>query len=128
MLQLAAQGNGEHTVTLNVSPDNLGQVTVRAHVGADGIRVDLFAATDSGREALKSILGDLRRDLASTGGNSSLNLSGDGQPGTSGGRGSADRPQQAASDQHIGTMEPEPEPEPDAPRQTNGTTTLDLMA
>ncbi len=126
MLQLAAMGNGDHTVTLNVSPDNLGQVTVRAQVGADGIRVDLFAATDSGREALKAILGELRRDLAGMGGNSSLNLSGDGQPGAFGGRGFGEKPQHTSPGQSLGSGVPEPEP--DAPRPGNSTSTLDLLA
>ena len=62
-------------MTLSVTPDNLGPVTVRAHVGADGIRIELFAPSDAGREALRSLLADLRRDLTGSGMNASLSLS-----------------------------------------------------
>lgn len=54
---------GDHTLTLSVAPEHLGPVTVRAHIGADGVRIELFAP-DLGREALRAILPDLRRDLA----------------------------------------------------------------
>lgn len=77
---LAAAGRGEHTMTVHVTPDNLGPVTVRAHVGADGVRVELFAPTDAGRDALRAILPDLRRDLGSTGLSGTLDLSSQSQP------------------------------------------------
>ncbi|MGO4690013.1 flagellar hook-length control protein FliK [Glaciibacter sp. 2TAF33] len=66
---------GEHVLSINVTPDNLGPVTVRAHVSADGVRVELFAPNDAGRDALRAILPDLRRDLAGSGLNSNLDLS-----------------------------------------------------
>nr|WP_269437268.1 flagellar hook-length control protein FliK [Arthrobacter caoxuetaonis] len=72
---------GEHVMTLSVTPENLGPVTVRAHVSADGIRVELFAPNDAGREALRTILTDLRRDLSGAGLNTSLSLSSQDQPG-----------------------------------------------
>ena len=68
-------------MTLSVTPENLGPVTVRAHVSADGIRVELFAPNDAGREALRTILTDLRRDLSGAGMNTSLSLSAQDQPG-----------------------------------------------
>lgn len=62
---LAAAGTGERSVTVRVSPDTYGPVTVRATIGADGsIRVELASATQAGREALRLGLADLRRDLA----------------------------------------------------------------
>ena len=67
-------------MTITVTPDNLGPVTVRAHVTADGMRVQLFAPTDAGRDALRAVLPDLRRDLAGAGINSSLDLSSQNQP------------------------------------------------
>lgn len=72
---LSAAGPGEHVLTVNVSPDNLGPVTVRAHVSGDGIRVELFAPNEAGREALRGILPELRRDLAGSGMSASLDLS-----------------------------------------------------
>ncbi|MCU1507305.1 MAG: hypothetical protein JWP05_2274 [Microbacteriaceae bacterium] len=81
---LASAGNGEHTVTVSVTPDNLGPVIVRAQVSPNGIRVELFAPNDAGREALRSILPELRRDLAGSGLNSNLNLSSDGRPSGNG--------------------------------------------
>ena len=62
-------------LTISVSPDNLGPVTVRAHVNGDNIRVELFAPTDLARDALRAILPDLRRDLSGGGLNAHLDLS-----------------------------------------------------
>jgi flagellar hook-length control protein FliK len=77
---LVGGARGEHTLTVNVTPDNLGPVTVRAHITADGIRVQLFAPTDAGRDALRAILPDLRRDLAGSGLDASLDLSSRNEP------------------------------------------------
>ncbi len=65
---LAARGNGEHVVTVRVTPENLGAVTVRAHVVDGSMKVELFAAEPHGRDALSAMLPDLRRDLAGTDG------------------------------------------------------------
>jgi flagellar hook-length control protein FliK len=80
LFTIAGAAFGDHTVTITVTPDNLGPVTVRAHVTADGMRVQLFAPTDAGRDALRAVLPDLRRDLAGSGINSSLDLSSQNQP------------------------------------------------
>ncbi|WP_417235010.1 flagellar hook-length control protein FliK [Arthrobacter sp.] len=61
---LATGPHGDRTMTVNVAPDGLGPVTVKAHLGAEGLRVELTAPTDAGRDALRNLLGDLRRDLA----------------------------------------------------------------
>ncbi|MEN0086031.1 MAG: flagellar hook-length control protein FliK, partial [Leifsonia sp.] len=79
---LAAAGAGEHVMTVHVRPDNLGPVTVRAHVGGEGVRVELFAPTDVGRDALRAILPDLRRDLTGAGLTGTLDLSSQNQPAT----------------------------------------------
>lgn len=68
-------------MTLAVDPENLGPVTVQAHISASGVRVELFAASTDGREALRQILPDLKRDLAAAGLNASLDLSAGSQPG-----------------------------------------------
>ncbi|MFD5276366.1 flagellar hook-length control protein FliK [Pseudarthrobacter sp. NPDC058362] len=75
VFSLATAKPGQHTMTLSVTPENLGPVTVRAHIGAEGVRVELFAPNDAGRDALRSILQDLKRDLASAGLGSNLDLS-----------------------------------------------------
>ena len=77
---LASAGRGDHVMTVHVSPDLLGPVTVRAHVSAEGVRVELFAPTDAGRDALRSILPDLRKDLSGAGLSGSLDLSSENQP------------------------------------------------
>ncbi|QIK84303.1 flagellar hook-length control protein FliK [Sanguibacter sp. HDW7] len=59
---------GDHILTLRVEPRDLGPVQVRAHLGADGLRVELVGATDTVREQLRAVLPDLRRELAATGG------------------------------------------------------------
>ncbi len=71
---LAAAPLGEHVMTVNVVPDSLGPVTVRAHLSAEGVRIELMSLSDAGREGLRSILGDLRRDLAAGGMASTLSL------------------------------------------------------
>jgi flagellar hook-length control protein FliK len=80
IFSLAAAGHGEHVVTVTVSPENLGSVTVRAHVSAESMQVQLFAASDLGRDAVRAILPDLRKDLAGAGLQASLDLSSQNQP------------------------------------------------
>ncbi len=77
---LATAAPGSHTMTISVTPDTLGPVTVRAHVSPDGIRVELFAPTDLGRDAIRAILPDLRKDLAGAGVGANLDLSSQNQP------------------------------------------------
>ena len=83
---LATAGPGSHTMTISVTPDALGPVTVRAHVGPEGIRVELFAPTDLGRDAIRAILPDLRKDLAGVGVGANLDLSSRNQPSDAGDR------------------------------------------
>lgn len=64
---LVSGANGEKHLTVNVAPENLGPVTVRANISSDTMRIELFAAQDAGREALRGVLQDLRRDLAGLG-------------------------------------------------------------
>ncbi|MFK3833726.1 hypothetical protein [Microbacterium sp. NPDC087868] len=65
VVNIAQRPAGSHQLTMTVSPDTLGPVTVRAHIGQNGdVRVELVGATDAGREALRAIVSDLRRDLA----------------------------------------------------------------
>ena len=80
VLGLAVGAPGEHVMTLRVSPEHLGPVTVQAHIGSDGVRLELFCSTDAGRAAVHAVLNDLRRDLAGTGLGASLDLSDRGAP------------------------------------------------
>ncbi len=74
LFTLAAAPLGEHVMTINVIPDALGPVTVRAHLAADGIRIEMMAPSDAGRDGLRNILTDLRRDLAAGGMSASLSM------------------------------------------------------
>jgi len=87
LFTLANGPAGDQIVTIKVTPENLGPVTVRAHIGADGVRMELFAPNDAGREVLRAILTDLRRDLAGQGASANLDLSSQNQPTDSGDRG-----------------------------------------
>jgi hypothetical protein len=62
-------------MTLKVTPEDLGPLTVRAHIDGTGVRIELFAPGDSGREALRAILPELRKELADPGFGASLDLS-----------------------------------------------------
>lgn len=87
VLSLARQDNGDHTVVVRVAPDDLGPVTVHAQVSDTSVHIELFAPNDAGREAVRQILTDLRRDLNAAAGNASVWLSDQNAPGAdSGGR------------------------------------------
>jgi flagellar hook-length control protein FliK len=72
---LRTAGDGEHVMVVRVSPDSIGPVRVRAHIGAEGVRIELLGATDQAREALKVALPDLRRDLIVAGLPADISLS-----------------------------------------------------
>ncbi|PPL15201.1 flagellar hook-length control protein FliK, partial [Microterricola pindariensis] len=84
LFTLAAAGDGTHHMTITVNPERLGPVTVQAVVAGDQLRIELFAPSDVARDAVRGILGELRRDLAGTGLHASLNLSGDDAPARQG--------------------------------------------
>lgn len=66
---------GTHRLTLTVNPESLGPVTVTAHIGRAGdVRVEIVGATEVGREALRAIVADLRRDLAAVMPHASLSV------------------------------------------------------
>ncbi|WP_104195815.1 flagellar hook-length control protein FliK [Cryobacterium sp. M15] len=129
LFSLTTAAPGEHVLTISVSPDNLGPVTVRAHVTGEGIRVELFAPTDLARDALRVILPDLRRDLAGSGLSAQLNLSSDSQAGDP----SATRqPRSEANARNSDARSPDGRA-PDTPReqrppQFGSTHTIDVLA
>ncbi|MGO3484439.1 MAG: flagellar hook-length control protein FliK, partial [Cellulosimicrobium funkei] len=131
VVRLAEAGDGDHVLTLSVTPENLGPVTVRAHVAGGDLRIELYAPHDTGREALRAIVADLRRDLAGiAGGASSVTVADagapaaavdgrdgrDGRGATADGSGARRDPQEpGAHDRgpahpHRGATEPDPEP------------------
>ncbi|WP_029273793.1 flagellar hook-length control protein FliK, partial [Microbacterium sp. Cr-K20] len=84
VVSLAQAADGDHSLTLTVSPENLGPVTVRAHISGGAIQIELHAPNELGREALRAVLADLRRDLAAAAPHASLMLStSDDGPGSS---------------------------------------------
>ncbi|GAA1917109.1 hypothetical protein GCM10009775_06940 [Microbacterium aoyamense] len=67
VISIVQRPAGTHQLTLTVAPESLGPVTVRAHIGQGGeVKVELIGATELGRDALRTIVAELRRDLAAT--------------------------------------------------------------
>lgn len=103
VVSIAQRPSGTHQLTMTVNPDSLGPVTVRAHISAAGeVRVELSGATDAGRDALRTILTDLRRDLAAVMPHATLSVGG--AADASGDRGGQSGAGSAAADQ-SGTRE-----------------------
>jgi flagellar hook-length control protein FliK len=76
-------------LNIAVDPEHFGPVRVIAHITPDAVRIELLGATDQSREALRTSLADLRRDLAGSGLHAELSLGRDTQAGSDGWRGSA---------------------------------------
>lgn len=114
---------GTSTITVTVAPDDLGPITIRASISADGTRLEFFSTTDGGRDALRQALPDLRREASSSGLSASLDL-GTGTPddGRDGPR--DDRPRHAPP----GGERPVPAPIPWTGRPAASSPTLDLFA
>lgn len=94
VVSIAQRPMGTHQLTMTVNPDSLGPVTVRAHITASGeVQVELSGATDAGRDALRTMLVELRRDLAAVMPHATLSVNHGGSADSSG-----DRGQQAAGD------------------------------
>jgi flagellar hook-length control protein FliK len=68
-------------MTLQVTPEDLGPLTVRAQIDATGVRIELFAPGDVGREAIRGILPELRKELADSGFGASVDVSDRSGPG-----------------------------------------------
>ncbi len=127
LFTLAQAGPGDHVVTVQVVPDQLGPVTVRAHVTAHGMHVELFAASDAGRDAVRQVLPDLRRDAAGSGVATTLDLSSQNHPGAQPGRDERPAPSVPRPGPDL-----EARPTPTAPVTTRPTTVrsvgLDVLA
>ena len=138
IFSLAAAGTGQHVMTVSVTPDNLGPVTLRAHVGADGVRVELFAPNDIGRDAIRAIIPELRRDLAGAGLGGNLTLSPQSQPSAgsdhsaSGQSGAEPGDRDGVADLSASGADRSgsvaPSAEPDSRPKSFGTSTIDVLA
>ncbi|WP_174776801.1 flagellar hook-length control protein FliK, partial [Cryobacterium sp. TMT3-29-2] len=134
LFTLVGAANGDHVMTISVSPDTLGPVTVQAHVRGENLRVELFAPTDLAREALRAILPDLRRDLSGGGLNAQLTLSADARasdPSASRQSGPDARPDRPAGDDRVTRGDPAAHTVAD-PRSSSlraaGSHTIDVLA
>ncbi|UKA63520.1 flagellar hook-length control protein FliK [Arthrobacter sp. FW306-04-A] len=96
LFSLASGEPGKHVMTLRLSPEDLGPLTVRAHIDGAGVRIELFAPGEVGREAVRSILPELRRGLGESGFGTSLDLSEHNAPADSGASGSDARDRRPA--------------------------------
>lgn len=109
VLSIAQRPAGTHQLTMTVNPDSLGPVTVRAHIGHAGdVQLELVGGTDAGRDALRSIVADLRRDLAAVAPHATLavstasadaNAGRGGQPGADGASSGQGAPRDGAREQ-----------------------------
>ncbi|MGX1793282.1 flagellar hook-length control protein FliK [Microbacterium sp. NPDC055312] len=133
VIALARSPQGQHSITLTVSPENLGPVTVRAHIVGSSIRLELHSPSDAGRDALRVILADLRRDLSVAAPGASVDVSArdsgsspDPQARPDAGRSETQTraDAQARGDQqraHTGAAEPRQGPRPASVGQTQPT-------
>lgn len=136
IFSLAAAGTGEHVMTVSITPDNLGPVTVRAHVGPEGVRVELFAPNDPGRDAIRTIIPDLKRDLVGAGLGGNLTLSSQNQPSSdgsphgaySGQQGDRDTGRAAQLRASATDIEDAPESGPGQAPSFGTTSTIDVLA
>jgi len=74
VVNLAQNAKGDQTLTLRVSPENLGPITLKAQIINGTVHIELASATDAGRDALRQVLTDLRRDLAGISSQSTLTV------------------------------------------------------
>jgi flagellar hook-length control protein FliK len=77
LTSLRALPQGDHVLTLTVNPESFGPVKVVAHIGSDGVHLEIFGASEQARAALRAALPDLRRDLAGVGLDPRLDVGGD---------------------------------------------------
>ncbi|MGT2425901.1 flagellar hook-length control protein FliK [Amnibacterium kyonggiense] len=74
-MALRSAPDGDHVLVVRVTPEHLGEVTVHATVSKGDLSVQLFASTAGGHDALRSMLGDLQRDLGSGAAGTTTDLS-----------------------------------------------------
>ena len=72
---LRTADDGHHVLMIKVHPEELGPVRVTAHIDSGSVRLELAGLTEAAREALRSQMADLRRELNATGLRAELQLS-----------------------------------------------------
>ena len=123
-------------LTLTVSPESVGPVTVRAHVTGGLMRIELSAPTDQGTDALQSMLSDLKRDLSQGGVASALTIASPDSGGAAAGNQNAfggaggffagdDRPSYPPAAPPMPVVAPASSP---SPNRVAATTALDVLA
>lgn len=128
---LTGSAPGEYAITVQVAPENLGPVTVKALVTQDGLRVELFAPNEAGREALKAVLPELRREFSSSTMQATVDVSSE-KAETGSNSGTTDRGRERRDFELLRRLPTGPvaeEPLPDRMVRTwHSTSTIDLLA
>ncbi|MFC7400893.1 flagellar hook-length control protein FliK [Citricoccus sp. GCM10030269] len=73
--QAVTRPDGTQVMVIRISPESLGPVTLEATHRDGVVRLEIAAGTDAGRENLRLVLGELRRELASAHTGATLDLS-----------------------------------------------------
>lgn len=118
---LRASAPGTHVMTMRLEPEHFGPLRLVAHIGADGVRIELLGATEAARDALRAALPDLKRDLVGVGLTADLDLDARGQQGQAaradadlagdaGARGDRDASGDRPASAERGERAPEPNP------------------
>lgn len=107
---LSGLAAGTHVLSVPIDPENLGPVRVVARISARSVRVELVGATDASREALRGALDELRRDLASAGLPTSVDVSSGDSASTERGGSGPDGDGGATAGEHSWSSAPAAEP------------------
>ncbi|XKH58294.1 flagellar hook-length control protein FliK (plasmid) [Citricoccus nitrophenolicus] len=72
--QTVALPDGSHRSVVRISPESLGPVTIEATSRDGVVKLEITAGTEAGRENLRMVIGELRRELATSQPGASLDL------------------------------------------------------
>lgn len=87
LVNIARAGDGQHTITIGVAPENLGPVKVQAHVDGKHLRIELVTPSAASHDAVRQVIADIRRDFAAQGFTADIGVTqqGSGSTGSQGG-------------------------------------------
>ncbi|WP_029068263.1 flagellar hook-length control protein FliK [Jonesia quinghaiensis] len=83
LVHLKQAANGDHSFSVRVTPENLGPISIRAHVTSDGVRIEITCVNDTARDAIRPLVTDLKKELQGSGLQADLNLGHGSQSGHS---------------------------------------------